>query len=208
MESALTLIPPQTEGRHNDFIHEKAFNNHKEAHVAFKTTVARLLSVNNWHEYSGAASAKFNLTNNEGKDLDVLAAEGFCISIDLPGPTPGPVAGDGLEWVVIERLVAEGDSSTHEEFILMTVRPIADPRKTTNNTAHFFKDQSTNSFLVTRRGNKLFAESHGRNELPNNSNVDLHDKIRNTVIALTARIGVSGIQWQKLVTGLIEYQER
>jgi hypothetical protein len=38
--------------------------------------------------------------------------------------------------------------------------------------------------------------------------VDLHDKVRNTTIALMARIGLSGPQWQKLVNGLIDYKEK
>jgi hypothetical protein len=51
------------------------------------------------------------------------------------------------------------------------------------------------------------AGAHGRNETPNNEEVDLHDKIRNTAIALMARVGLSGTQWQKLVNGLLDYRE-
>jgi hypothetical protein len=36
---------------------------------------------------------------------------------------------------------------------------------------------------------------------------DLHDQFRNTAIALMARVGLSGGQWQRLVHDLIDYQE-
>src|SRR6201746_303903 len=116
----MELLPKQETGRQTDFTHEKKFENLEQAHKAFLAAAGRILSVNNWHEYSGAGSAKFTLCNNQGEDVDVMAEEGFYFSIDLPGP--GPDAGDGLEWVIIERLVSEGSAHTAEEYVLMTVR--------------------------------------------------------------------------------------
>jgi len=164
-----------------------------------------MLSVNNWHDYSRAGSAKFTLCNNQGEELEVMAEEGFFISIDLPGP--GPDAGGGVEWVLVEKLASEGGAHTAEEYVLMTVRPAADLRKAAAEIAHFYTDESTSTFIVRRDGLVVSAGAHGRNESPNNESVDLHDKIRNTVIALMARVGLSGGQWQKLVDGLIEYKE-
>lgn len=205
MKTALQQLPIQEVGRQTDFTHEKTYANLKDAHAAFKKAAERLLTVNNWHEYAGPGSAKFTLCNNQGDELFGFAAEGFFFSIDLPAP--GPDAGDGLEWVIIERIVTEGDGRTAEEYLLMTVRPVPDPRKTKEEIAHFFKDVSTSTFIVRRDGLLLSAGAHGRNETPNNEDVDLHDKIRNTAIALMARIGLSGPQWKKLVKGIIEYQD-
>jgi len=134
-----------------------------------------------------------------------MAEEGFFFNIDLPGP--GPDAGDGLEWVMIEKLITEGEANTEEEYLLMTVRPIPNPTKAGAEIAHFYKEISTSTFIIRRDGLLLSAGAHGRNETPNNEEVDLHDKIRNTAIALMARVGLSGTQWQKLVNGLIEYKE-
>ncbi|QEM04992.1 hypothetical protein DIU31_016260 [Mucilaginibacter rubeus] len=177
----------------------------EQAHTSFQVAAGRMLSVSNWHAYSGAGSAKFVLCNNQGEEVDVLAEEGFFISIDLPGP--GPDAGDGVEWVLIEKLVSEGGAHTAEEYVLMTVRPAADPHKAAAEIAHFYTDESTSTFIVRRDGLVVSAGAHGRNETPNNEAVDLHDKIRNTAIALIARVGLSGGQWQKLVNGLIEFKE-
>lgn len=206
MKTALEQLPPQQTGRQTDFTHEHKYATLEAAHLGFQEAAGRLLSVNNWHAYSGGGSAKFTLCNNQGEEVYVLAEEGFFISIDLPGP--GPDAGGGMEWVLIEKLVSEGGAHTAEEYVLMTVRPAADPRKAEAEIAHFYTDESTSTFIVRRDGMVVSAGAHGRNETPNNEEVDLHDKIRNTAIALMARVGLSGGQWQKLINGLIEYQEK
>lgn len=201
----MEALPKQETGRQTDFTHEQKFENLDEAHKAFQSAAGRMLSVNNWHVYSGEASAKFTLCNNQGERLELMAEEGFFIAIDMPAP--GPDAGNGLEWVMIEHLVSEGSAHTAEEYILMRVRPVSDPRKSDTEIAHFYKDVSTSTFVVRRDGLLISAGAHGRNETPNNQEVDLHDKIRNTAIALIARAGFSGTQWQKLVDGLLDYQE-
>jgi hypothetical protein len=205
MKTALEQLPQQQTGRQTDFTHEKKHDSLEAAHAAFQAAAGRMLSVNNWHAYSGGGSAKFTLCNNQGEEVAVMAEEGFFISIDLPGP--GPDAGTGFEWVLVEKLVSEGGAHSAEEYVLMTVRPAADPRKAAAEIAHFYTDESTSTFIVRRDGLLVSAGAHGRNETPNNDEVDLHDKIRNTAIALMARVGLSGGQWQKLVNGLIEYQE-
>jgi hypothetical protein len=205
MKTALEQLPQQQTGRQTDFTHEQKYDTLEAAHIAFQAAAGRMLSVNNWHEYAGAGLAKFTLCNNEGEEVEVMPEEGFFISIDLPGP--GPDAGNGVEWVLVEKLASEGGAHTAEAYVLMTVRPVADPRKAAAKIAHFYTDESTSTFIVRRDGMMVSAGAHGRNESPNNEEVDLHDKIRNTAIALMARVGLSGGQWQKLVNGLIEYQE-
>jgi hypothetical protein len=198
-------LPKQQTGRQTDFTRERKFDDLAEAHKAFRAAAGRLLSVNNWHSYSGGASAKFTLCNNEGEEMGLMAEAGFLISIDMPGP--GPDAGGGLEWVLIEKLVSEGSAHTAEEYVLMTVRPVPNPKAHAAEITHFYKEVSTSTFIVWRDGLSVSAGVHGRNETPNNQNVDLHDKIRNTAIALMARAGLSGGQWQKLADGLLDYQE-
>lgn len=205
MKTALEHLPIQQTGRQTDFTHEQKFETLEAAHIAFQAAAGRMLSVNNWQEYAGTGSAKFTLCNNLGEELEVMAEAGFLFSIDLPAP--GSDAGDGLEWVMIEKLVSEGGADTPEEYVLMTVRPVPDPRKATAEIAHFYEDVSNSTFIVRRDGLVVSAGAHGRNEKPNNANVDLYDKVRNTAIALMARVGLSGPQWQKLVNGLIDYKE-
>lgn len=205
MKTAQDLLPAQVTGRQTDFSYDKKFDTLAAAHEAFRTAAGRLLSINNWHYYAGKGSAIFTLCNNQGEPVGIMAEAGLLISIDLPSPAAN--VGEGLEWVMIEELHAEGDQQSAEEYVLMTVRPIPDPRKNDPAIAHFYKEVSTSTFLVRRDGLELRAGAYGRNETPNNEDVDLHDKVRNTAIALMARIGLSGPQWQKLAEGLVEYQE-
>jgi hypothetical protein len=195
-------LPPQVTGRQTDFTQEHKYESLEAAHTGFRQAAGRMLSVSNWHEYSGAGSAKFTLCNNQGEELDVMAEEGFFMSVDMP--VPGPDAGMGLEWLMIERLVSEGDAHSAEEYVLMTMRPIPDPRQSKEAIAHFYTDESTNTFIVRRDGLLVSAGAHGRNESANTEGVDLLDKLRNTAIALMARIGLSGGQWQKLVDGIVK----
>ena len=202
MKHAEQFIPEQEVGNKTDFSEERIFENQAQAHKGFKRAASRLLTVSEWHNYAGPGSSRFCLTNNVGDEVTGFAAEGFLFNIDLP--VPGSSAGDGLEWVMVERIEAKEDPNATEEYVAMTARPVPDPRKPDPETAHFYKDVSTSTFIVKRVGQTVSAAVHGRNETPNNSDVNFHDKIRNTIIALTARIGMSGPQWKMLVKGLLE----
>jgi hypothetical protein len=203
MRSADQNIPLQKDGRQTDFAESVSLATNTEAHQTFVSAKAKLMDISNWHEYSGEGSAKFCLADNQGRALYRLAEVRDFISIDLPA-TPGPSAGDGLEWVKIENIVEAGDSDTPEESITMIVRPVPAPDTDDEEVAHFYSSVSTSTFIVARYGTKVSAEAHGRNETPNNKGVNLHDTIRNTALALSARIGLSGMQWQKLVEGLLK----
>jgi hypothetical protein len=206
MARAEEQIPAQQTGRQTDFAYDKTFETEKAAHAGFLKAADRLTDVSNWHEYAGPGSSKFCLTNNLGGELVGRAKEGFYFNINLP--VPGSDAGDGLEWVMIEKMTFEGNESTDEEYITMTVRPVPNPKKDEPEIAHFYKEASTSTFIIARKGKIVTAGIHGRNESPNNTNVDLHDKIRNTIVALSARAGFSGPQWKMLAQGLIEYDEK
>ena len=108
---------------------------------------------------------------------------------------------------MIEQITASGDSRSAEEYLSMTVRPIPNPLNANTEIAHFYKDVATSTFIVKRAGNSGSMTVYGRNETPNNKNVDLHDKIRNTLVALLARIGLAGPQWKKLARGLLNPHE-
>jgi len=196
------IIESQKTGSATDFVESRDYRTIKEAHESFKKAARRLLLINEWDQYAGIGSAVFSLTNNQGQEADGYAHEGALFNINLP--VPGSDAGDGLEWVMIERLEALEDEHAIEEYVAMLVRPIPDPRKADAEIAHFYKDVATSAFVVKRTGKTVSAAVHGRNETPNNADVGLHDKIRNTIVALSARIGLAGPQWKKLVNGFLE----
>ncbi|HVW14783.1 MAG TPA: hypothetical protein VHB54_13190 [Mucilaginibacter sp.] len=202
MKDAEETIPKQEVGRATDFSEERVFGTQAEAHEAFKKTAARLLTVSEWHNYAGPGSSRFCMTDNAGDEVIGFAKEGFLFNIDLP--VPGSDAGDGLEWVMIERIDVGGDAQDAEEYVSLTARPVPNPKKTDTEIAHFYKDSSTSTFIVKRVDRTVSVAVYGRNETPNNEQVDLHDKVRNTLVALTARICLAGPQWKKLAKGLLD----
>ncbi|MEB0249865.1 hypothetical protein QN344_06940, partial [Mucilaginibacter sp. 5B2] len=116
----------------------------------------------------------------------------------------GSLAGDGKEWVRIEAMEEVDNAAAESEYLTMTIRPIANPRHPEKSIAHFFSHNATNTFIVERYLNHVSAAAYGRNETPNNKNTRLYDTVRNTIIALGARNGLSGPQWKALVTGILD----
>ena len=194
-------IPAQHEGEQTDVIHFVDCNTREQAHELFLLAKSRLKDVSNWHEFSGPGSSKFTVTDAQGNDEYKIAEKGDHFYINLPAP--GSIAGDGLEWVRIESIEDVEDARAENEFIAITVRPVANPRHPEKATAHFFSHNSTSTFIIERYLNHVSAAVHGRNETPNNHDTNIYDSIRNTIIALTARAGLSGPQWEKLVVGLL-----
>jgi len=200
MEQTRNLIPQQTGGRQTDFSRSIMRGSIDEAHKLFKKATERLLNISNWREYA-AGSLKFGLTDQYGNFLDRIARKGDYFYIDMPAP--GSLRGKGLEWVKIEEILNGGSKNSHDEYLLMQVRPVPNPSAGSKEVAHFFSEASTSTFVIERNGIKVSAEMHGRNERINNRNINLYDTIRNTAIALTNRIGISGPNWQKFIEGLL-----
>ncbi len=202
MNDAYQSIPPQHDGQHTDFIHFADKENRQQAHALFQLAKSRLKDVSNWHQFSGPGSSKFALTDAQGNELYRMAEKGDHFYINLPAP--GSIAGGGLDWVIIEQIQESEDAEAESEFIAITVRPVVNPRKAGEAVANFYDHIATNTFIVERYLNHVSAAVHGRNEVINNSDTNLYDSIRNTIIALTAREGLSGPQWKALVEGLLK----
>lgn len=203
MENAEQNIPVQKEGKQTDTIHVVDCTSQEEAHNFFLLVKERLKNVSMWHELSGPGTAKFSLRDAQGTELYKIAEKGDLFSIEIP--LPGPIAGDGKEWVRIEAMNVKEDAIADSEYITMTVRPVASP--THHNkapTAHFFSHLSTSTFIVERYLNRVSAAVHGRNETPNKDDTNFYDTVRNTIVALAAREGLSALQWKPLVIGLLK----
>ena len=197
------LIPAQISGAKRDSVAEKKFGDRPAATGYFQKVCARLLQVNQWKKYAGDFTAEFQLFDSSGKEADRAVQLHDHFRIDIPGP--GSRAGDGYDWVQVERL--EKYESDDEDFLLMTVRPVAKPTGRSGDTAHFFSDESTSTFIINRLENTVTAEVHGRNEKPN-TDVELPaDKARNAIAGTVAIIGFSKFEWQSLAEGLLNYSE-
>jgi len=202
MNNASDNIPVQHEGEQTDVIHFVDCDSRESAHELFQLAKSRLKDISNWHTFAGAGSSKFSVTDTKGNEDYKLAEKGDHFYINLPAP--GSIAGGGLEWVRIEEIIDTEDAKAESEYITMTVRPVANPRTNEGSIAHFFNHGSTSTFIIERYLNHVSAAVHGRNEVPNNTDVNIYDTVRNTIVALSARVGLSGPQWKKLAVGLLK----
>jgi hypothetical protein len=197
-----TVIPPQREGSSLDTDYQITCESVHEALGQFRISSVRLLDVNNWHLLCGPLSSRFEIVSMTGVLVERHAIEGDYFRISIPAP--GPVGGDGFDWVRIEQIEEKGDASTAEQRISMRVRPASNPAGDQSDVAHFFGPEATSTFRVTRTGSIVSASVHGRNETANADTSKATDKIRNALVSLGARAGVSSIQWNSLVKGIIE----
>ena len=175
----------------------------EEAKTFYQKVRQRLLEVNTWHHWAGKLTAGFKLTDKDGNEVDRSAEKDDHFRIDIPGP--GPVTGDGYDWVQVEEI--EETDKEDEQTIAIRVRPATNPTNDRNDVAHFFSDDATSCFMIKRENNKVTAAVYGRNEKPNTHTETLTDKARNTAVATGAISGFSKIQWKSLVNGLVKEED-
>lgn len=193
------LIPHQQHGKAIDATSTIKFAEPSMAKDFFKTAKQRLNDVNAWHLLAGKAMAKFVLVNAEGQDIHRQPMSGDHFKIDIIGP--GTQEGDGFDWVRIETIQteAEGDSESYG----FTVRPSSNPNRETTETAHFYSNESTSTFIVKRKGVIVTAEVHDRNTKPNDDATRTTDIIRDKVVGVMGALTFSKIQWQNLTDSLV-----
>lgn len=192
--------PAQIEGKQLDLQSERTLTNENESKAFFQIVKKRLLNVYEWYHIAKVPAATFALTNHEGSELVRKMQEGDFLRIDIPGP--GSPKGNGHDWVKVDKIVE--DNERDEELFSITLRPTSNPENDDAEVAHFFTKMATSTLLVRRQNTKVIVEYHGRNELINTDSSDLSDKIRNFLVGLGAKAGLSFSQWKSLIEGLID----
>ena len=195
----LSIIPENITGKAVDIEHSITVNAN-EAKQAYEVARERLLHPACWQQLSGSASATFELISDNIVSQNEVH-ENDHLRIDVPGP--GAAEGDGYDWVKVETVEEDKVPGT-DNSIALKLRASPNPNNNKTSTAHFFKEDATSTFIIKLKGNTITASYHGRNEVPNVKNVSIIDKIRNTLVAAGAAIGLSEIQWNALVKGLLE----
>lgn len=193
------LVPKQETGSEMDAVSHQSFETTEEAIVFYNIAKSRLAAISNWSKVCGTEATTFQLLNALGTAPAELG-EGNLIKIDIPGPGTG--VGNGYDWVKIEKI--ESGETLSEQYFGFRVRPCPNPENPTAGIAHFFKDSATSTFLVRLVQNTVYAEMHGRNEVPNTEDTSFFDGLRNMTVGYTAKIGLSYPQWKLLVEGLVK----
>ena len=194
------IIPPQNTGSAIEVDATVEFKDSYEAKSFYNVAKSRLLQVNNWHHVAGIISAKFQLIDATGLEVDRNAAISDFLKIDIPGP--GSTEGGGYDWVSVEMLneVSAGEN----ESIGFRVRPCNNPFGSKDETAHFYSDEATSNFIVIREGTNVIAWIVDRNLKPNSRAESLGDKLRDTAVGVGAIGLFSKIQWQGLANGIVK----
>ena len=193
-------VPSQKNGKFHDTTSELQCNTIIEAQKKFDLLQNRLLDVNLWSDFFNQTTT-FTLTDSDGQLVHRKTQKGDYIKINIPGPKN--FLGDGFDWVNVIEIDAK--NYDNDQRLLMKCVPCANPETQSNETAHFYTDQASSSFLVTRNNLKLTAEIHGRNEVWNINSGTVINRIRNGLIAGAAVIGIAKIQWKLLANKLINF---
>lgn len=197
-----TIVPEQTIGTQTGASARRRCRSLAEAEKVFAQACGRLLDINRWPELSGAMSASFQLTDANGKLLfTAKPVTGNLIRINLPGP--GNAAGEGYDWVQIEKIVRKYDMINDEEICALIVKPAAHPEDYASAAAHFYTRAASSTFVVWRMARSLRAIEFGRNE-KTNKQAGLLNRIRNMLVAFAARAGLSTPQWKSLMEGILK----
>jgi hypothetical protein len=199
-EGAEHIIPEHESGIQTKTVSEVECATDDEAKQFYEVVKNRLIQVNGWHQVAGALTADFQLTDDRGEPANRTVQKGDHFKIDIPGP--GPVTGDGYDWVQVEEV--EEINSAEEQAISIRVRPATNPTNERKDVAHFFSEEATSCFMAKREGKKVWAGVFGRNEKPNTNAETVVDKTRNVAVASGAISGFSKLQWKSLVNGLVK----
>ncbi|MBB1286421.1 hypothetical protein HRH25_18710 [Flavisolibacter sp. BT320] len=197
------VIPQQHTGKVIDTEETVELTDVAAAKAFFETVKQRLLNVNNWEEIAGVGSANFQLVDAGGQEVNRPVQKGDYFKIDVPGP--GPVAGDGFDWVLVEEVVEVSEGET--ESVGIRVRPTSSPLNDNQDVAHFYSPESTSSFTATREGTTITVGIYDRNTKPNQTAENLVDKVRDVAMGSGAVTAFSKIQWTNLAKGLLRNEK-
>jgi hypothetical protein len=112
---------------------------------------------------------------------------GDYINVLLPGPVPE-------NWVHVTSVLSAEDLA---EFV---VHPCHKPGSPQTETGHFFRKESSSTFLVERQDNTVLAHEIGRNEQVNNKG---KHALINTAIAKAGWLFYQKVQWKALTDYLV-----
>lgn len=200
MSEETGFVPTKEEGKNLDLEFSVTQDSDEKAAATFQNACSRLLLPQLWHEIAGMASAKFELATPGNIEPARTIEVNDYVSISIPGP--GNILGDGADWIRVEDIQRNFIEDADASFGL-TLRACANPNTIVTDTAHFFDDSSTSSFVVKKNGNKVTVNYYGRNEKPNTNTVSVIDNVRNAIVATGAAVGLSKLQWAALCKGLL-----
>jgi hypothetical protein len=196
-----SIVPAQVTGKSTVTHTRYTCRNRIEAEEYYTIAARRLLEVNQWQQWAGKATAAFQLVDAQGREQFRPVQKGDYFRIGIPAPNNPDGKGD--DWVQVQDT---GDRNTGQQRLtFLTVRAALSPLKQDDSASHFFGRSATSTFLVYQENCELIAAVYGRNEHPNLNSGNLLTRLRNWLVYLGARLGLSALQWKSLTKGLLTF---
>jgi hypothetical protein len=165
---------------------------HDHATQLFREATHRLLNVSKWHTLPCSLLTELKHTDENGARVDRPVRENdyFVIANE---------AGDG-EWVKVEKVFSQRDSSGPREVVTIRARPATSPL-----VAKADSFRPSNTFKVVRHGLNITAAVYGKNDESEEDNpydtfTSNRDRPDSTVGAIP---GIARVQWRSLVNGIL-----
>jgi hypothetical protein len=197
----MKIVPAQHTGAMSVTRYSIKLASKAAAESLFERARRNLLNVNDWHTIAGPHSAVFEIIDERGEKITGDVKKGNYLRINIPA-IPGSPAGNGADWVKVERINEQ--VNLNYQSIAISVRPAPSPIDNETEVAHFFADEATSTFSIERRDRVVVASVNGRNETPNTETKTIRARIRNFFVAIGAMLGLNKPQWKSLVKGLIK----
>jgi hypothetical protein len=194
------IIPENITGKEITADSSSRLSNADAAKALYETARDKLLHVHDWKALAGDLSAEFQLTDQKGMPINRGVQRGDYFQIDIPGP--GSNAGQGYDWARVEDVKEVRNREV--DSIAIRVRPASDPRSSEKNVAHFYSGESSSTFVITRENQTVTASVYDRNIEANEKTGNVVDKVRNTLVGIGAKLGISKLQWQALTDALVK----
>ena len=196
----LGIIPGQFKGQALEVEASSVSDTETAAQSLYELAKKKLFSVNDWHKVVDGLTARFQIVDQDGNEVSRKVNKGDYLRINIPGP--GNKEGDGYDWVVVEEL----KEINKEDFQSagFRVRPTENPFGKKNETAHFYSNETTSSFVITRENVTVVSWIVDRNMKPNTESGSVVDKVRDVMVGISGIAGFSKVQWQGLADGLLE----
>ncbi len=153
------LVPRQQQGDRLDVEHHITAETVDEAQYLFVDAKDRLLDVNGWNRYCPEIGREFHVTNNHGIGVGRHVRKHDLVRIDRPDAARAQSA--GFDWVVAEAIEYDDYPDLGIETFAMRLRVTQDPQL--KQPGVVADDDTSYTFVVERRGMKLYASYHGRN---------------------------------------------
>jgi hypothetical protein len=171
---------------------DKDFESEAKAREVFSALKTKLLNINEWNKH--ALMSTYALFDENGREINEINVGDF-IRISLK-------ASGKYDWIRVIEVYDQPD-----EFVI-TVKPTYDPTDGENDkttVSHFFTDEATNNFCLSRKAGTVAFYVIGLDEKSNTDETSgALETIRNVAVNAATYLGMQKSEWEKFCHHFLE----